>query len=73
VRQVVVDGPALRAQVADGAAALPTVLSTLDAAGVELAAVTVTRPSMDDVYLRYAGRSFCYADDAAADDTRKVA
>ena len=49
VRQVVVDGPAMRAQVADGAAALPTVLSRLDGAGVELAAVTVARPSLDDV------------------------
>ncbi len=73
VRQVVVDGAGLRAQVADGAAALPTVLSTLDGAGVELAAVTVARPSLDDVYLRYAGRSFRHADDAAADDTKKVA
>ena len=73
VRQVVVDGPAMRAQVADGAAALPTVLSTLDGAGVELAAVTVARPSLDDVYLRYAGRSFRHADDPAADDTKKEA
>jgi ABC-2 type transport system ATP-binding protein len=36
----------------------------LDTAGVELAAVTVARPSLDAVYLRHAGRSFQAADEA---------
>jgi ABC-2 type transport system ATP-binding protein len=39
------------------------VLAALDAAGVEVATVSVARPSLDDVYLRYAGRSFQDADD----------
>jgi ABC-2 type transport system ATP-binding protein len=38
------------------------VLAALDAAGVKVAAVAVAQPSLDDVYLRYAGRSFEEAD-----------
>jgi ABC-2 type transport system ATP-binding protein len=38
------------------------VLATLEAAGIELASVGVARPSLDDVYLHHAGRSFGEAD-----------
>jgi len=38
------------------------VLAALDAQGIAVAAVTVARPSLDDVYLRYAGRAFSEAD-----------
>ena len=34
------------------------------ASGVKVASVTVSRPSLDDVYLRYAGRAFSEADEA---------
>jgi ABC-2 type transport system ATP-binding protein len=34
------------------------VLAALEEAGVAVSAVTVARPSLDDVYLRHAGRSF---------------
>ena len=45
------------------------VLAALERAGVAVAAVTVARPSLDDVYLRYAGRRFAEADtEAGADD-----
>jgi ABC-2 type transport system ATP-binding protein len=37
---------------------VPSVLAALDGAGIAVASVTVARPSLDDVYLRYAGRSF---------------
>jgi ABC-2 type transport system ATP-binding protein len=62
VSAVVAEGGALQARVADGAAVLPGVLAALDAAGIELAAVGVARPSLDDVYLHHAGRSFGEAD-----------
>jgi ABC-2 type transport system ATP-binding protein len=52
------DGRLLRARAAHGAAAVPLVLSALDAAGVPVASVTVARPSLDDVYLRHTGRSY---------------
>src|SRR5579864_6814776 len=51
-------GRALHARVDDGARAVPGVLAALDAAGVPVAAVTVSRPSLDDVYLSHTGRSF---------------
>ena len=59
---VVTEGGALRTRVTNGAAVLPAALSALDAAGVELASVSVARPSLDDVYLHHAGRSFREAD-----------
>jgi ABC-2 type transport system ATP-binding protein len=55
---VVLDGRMLRARAHDGATAIPAVLAALDAHGVRAAAVTLARPSLDDVYLRYAGRGF---------------
>jgi ABC-2 type transport system ATP-binding protein len=62
LREVLVEGRALHARVDDGARAVPTVLAALDAHSVPVATVTVARPSLDDVYLRYAGRSFAEAD-----------
>jgi ABC-2 type transport system ATP-binding protein len=58
VHEVVVDGTAVRARADIGARAVPAVLAALDGAGIEAVSVTVARPSLDDVYLRYAGRSF---------------
>jgi ABC-2 type transport system ATP-binding protein len=63
IRDVVVDGRILRARAGDGGRAIPAVLQALEAAGVEVASVTVARPSLDDVYLQYAGRSFQAAEE----------
>ena len=62
LREVTVDGRTLRARADDGARAVPAVLAALDSHGVAVASVTVARPSLDDVYLRYAGRTFGAAD-----------
>ena len=59
---VEVNGRMLRARTADGAAVLPALLAALDAQDVRVASVKVSRPSLDDVYLRYAGRAFDEAD-----------
>src|SRR5690606_33618416 len=56
VREVALDGRHLSARADDGAAMVPRVLAALDRAGVAVASVTVARPSLDDVYLRHAGR-----------------
>jgi len=40
---------------------VPTLLTALDEAGVSVTSVTVARPSLDDVYLRFAGRTFSEA------------
>jgi len=58
VREVVVEGRALRARADDGARAVPAVLQSLEAGGLIVDSVTVARPSLDDVYLRYTGRRF---------------
>jgi ABC-2 type transport system ATP-binding protein len=58
VREIVLDGRSLHARVDDGARAVPGVLAALDANGVPVASVTVARPSLEDVYLRHAGRTF---------------
>jgi ABC-2 type transport system ATP-binding protein len=62
VRDVSVDGRSLRARADDGARAVPIVLQTLEASGVRVSSVTVARPSLDDVYLRYTGRTFSQAE-----------
>jgi ABC-2 type transport system ATP-binding protein len=62
VRDAALDGRVLRARADEGARAVPAVLAALESAGVVAAAATVARPSLDDVYLRYAGRSFGDAD-----------
>jgi ABC-2 type transport system ATP-binding protein len=58
VTNAALDGRTLRARASEGARALPAVLVALDAAGVPVATATVSRPSLDDVYLRHAGRTF---------------
>ena len=45
-----------------GARAIPTVLALLEAEGIPVVAATVSRPSLDDVYLRHASRAFHEAD-----------
>jgi len=55
---VVADGLTLHARADLGGRAVPTLLAALDEAGIAVASVTVARPSLDDVYLRHAGRRF---------------
>ena len=62
LHDIVVEARALRARADNGARAVPAVLGALEAEGAKVASVTVSRPSLDDVYLRYAGRSFSEAD-----------
>jgi ABC-2 type transport system ATP-binding protein len=62
VREIVLDGSSLRARADDGGRAVPAVLAALEARGISAAEVRVARPSLDDVYLRYTGRTFDAAD-----------
>jgi ABC-2 type transport system ATP-binding protein len=64
VHEVLVEGHRVHARVEQGAHAVPGMLAALDAAGVGVQAVTVSRPSLDDVYLHYTGRDF-HSDDRA--------
>jgi ABC-2 type transport system ATP-binding protein len=64
-REVTLDGRTLRARVRDGGTAVPMVLAALEAPSVRAAAVTLARPSLDDVYLRHTGRAFNHEEVAA--------
>jgi len=66
VREIRVDGSHVSARADEGAAALPGVLAALDDAGLPVRAASVARPSLDDVYLRHAGRRFADADQQLA-------
>jgi ABC-2 type transport system ATP-binding protein len=58
VRDLRVTGRALSARSDDGASAVPGILAALERAGIPVAAVTVARPSLDDVYLRHTGHRY---------------
>jgi ABC-2 type transport system ATP-binding protein len=62
VREIRIEGNSVSARADEGATALPSVLAALEGAGIGVRAATVARPSLDDVYLRYAGRRFSEAD-----------
>ncbi|MCW2912835.1 MAG: transporter [Actinomycetia bacterium] len=57
VREATVTGTTLRLTVEHGDQVLMTLMRTLDAAGVEIAAIQVARPTLDDVFLTVTGRS----------------
>jgi ABC-2 type transport system ATP-binding protein len=63
VLDVTADGQVLRARVENGGRAVPGIISALEAREIAVASVTLSRPSLDDVYLHYTGRDFA-ADDA---------
>jgi ABC-2 type transport system ATP-binding protein len=69
VSELTLDGRLLRARVDNGAAAIPSLITALERQGLWVASATIARPSLDDVYLRHAGRSFQQADT----DTKEVA
>ena len=54
----VVDGPRVSARADRAASRVPAVLAALEGAGVAVSALTVARPSLDDVYLRHTGRTY---------------
>jgi ABC-2 type transport system ATP-binding protein len=63
LRELAVDGRLVRARAANGAAAIPSLIAALEQRGLAVASATVARPSLDEVYLRHAGRSFQEADE----------
>ncbi len=60
------EGNALRLYVEDGPAALPQLLRLLDGAHIGLASMSLSEPTLDDVFLRQTGRSLRDGDDPAA-------
>ncbi|WP_339128298.1 ATP-binding cassette domain-containing protein [Streptomyces sp. f51] len=68
VHQVLFDGRRISVRADDGGATVPVLLGALERAGARVVSATVARPSLDDVYLRYAGRRYSEAgsDDAGS-------
>jgi ABC-2 type transport system ATP-binding protein len=67
IDEILVADRTLHARAADGARSVPAVLAALEAASIEVASATVARPSLDDVYLRFAGRTFSDAEAQSSD------
>jgi ABC-2 type transport system ATP-binding protein len=58
----VVDGRTIVSRVENGGRALPGIISALEGAGIAVASVSLSRPSLDDVYLHFTGRDFAAED-----------
>jgi ABC-2 type transport system ATP-binding protein len=57
VREARAEGEAIRLYVDDGTAALPKIFDLLKAKQIELETVSLSQPSLDDVFLQQTGRS----------------
>ena len=57
VREAGIEADALRIYVDRGESAMPQVLRIMDSAGITLSTLALSRPSLDDVFLRQTGRS----------------
>ena len=57
VREITVDGRAVRMTVDHGEEALPGMLRALDGEGIKMASIQLARPTLDDVFLTLTGRS----------------
>ncbi len=64
IGEIVTDGALLHIRANQGATAVPGILAALESTGLRVASVKVARPSLDDVYLRYTGRTFDEAEQA---------
>jgi ABC-2 type transport system ATP-binding protein len=62
IGEIVAEGQTLHARANQGATAVPGMLAALESKGLKVASVKVGRPSLDDVYLRYTGRTFSEAE-----------
>ncbi|AKJ14238.1 ABC transporter [Streptomyces incarnatus] len=62
VHEALCEGRRISVRADDGAASVPALLAALDRAGVTVSSATVARPSLDDVYLRHAGRRYAEAE-----------
>jgi len=56
------EGRTLVSRVENGNRALPGILSALEQEGIGVESVSLSRPSLDDVYLHYTGRDFAAED-----------
>jgi ABC-2 type transport system ATP-binding protein len=70
IRAISRAGDQLKLTVTNGEKALPVLLRTLDSAGITLREISLSRPSLDDVFLNVTGRSL--RDDSTGKEQRHV-
>lgn len=58
VKDLLCENGHVRVYVNNGSEAIPGLMKLLGQHGIEISSVTVSRPSLDDVYLKYSGVSF---------------
>jgi ABC-2 type transport system ATP-binding protein len=58
----VVEQRTIVSRVENGGRALPGIIHALESEGIAVASVSVSRPTLDDVYLHYTGRDFASED-----------
>ncbi len=66
IREMAVEDGGLRLYVADGSAALPELLRLLDREQIALKSISLSEPTLDDVFLRHTGRSLRDTGNSAA-------
>lgn len=71
VREVGAEADHLRLYVDDGMTALPKILRLLDRSGMTIKTITLSEPTLDDVFLRHTGRSLRDAGQQQADGARQ--
>ena len=59
------DGSVLRLYMNHAAAAVPAVVNRLQSEGLEMASLTLTQPTLDDIFLSVTGKRLLVADDKA--------
>ncbi len=70
VREITRDGDELRLYVDEGSTALPQILRVLDGEQIGIKSMSLSEPTLDDVFLRQTGRSLR---DAGSNSTQEVA
>jgi ABC-2 type transport system ATP-binding protein len=68
VRELAADDGQVRLYVDDGGTALPELIRLLDSRGIGVRSISMSEPTLDDVFLRKTGRSLRDAGDPAAAD-----
>jgi ABC-2 type transport system ATP-binding protein len=69
IRELAFDGRQVRARATDGASVMPALIAALHESGHAVSKLSLSRPSLDDVYLRVAGRAFQEADSQRPEET----
>ena len=73
VRELTTDDGRVRLYVDDGGTALPQLIRTLDQAGIGVSSMSMSEPTLDDVFLRQTGRSLREGADAGGDQSGRTA